>query len=102
MRNKGFFWFITILLTAVCIYQLSFTWVASNEESRAEKQAQQKVIELKAQATQKILCWLEAKKAAIIQAQIQVIIHCNGVAQEATAKDIDKGIFIIATVSQAL
>ncbi|MCF8408598.1 MAG: protein translocase subunit SecDF [Crocinitomicaceae bacterium] len=50
MRNKGFFWFITILLTAVCIYQLSFTWVASNEESRAEKQAQQKVIELKVQA----------------------------------------------------
>ena len=50
MRNKGFFWFITILLTAVCIYQLSFTWVASNEESRAEKQAQQKVIDLKAQS----------------------------------------------------
>ena len=50
MRNKGFFWFITILLTAVCIYQLSFTWVASNEEARADKEAQRKVIELKAQA----------------------------------------------------
>lgn len=50
MRNKGFFWFITILLTAVCIYQLSFTWVASNEEARADKEAQRKVMELKAQA----------------------------------------------------
>jgi SecD/SecF fusion protein len=50
MRNKGFFWFITILLTAVCIYQLSFTWVARNEEARADKEAQRKVIELKAQA----------------------------------------------------
>jgi SecD/SecF fusion protein len=50
MRNKGFFWFITILLTAVCIYQLSFTWVASNEEARADKEAQRKVMDLKAQA----------------------------------------------------
>jgi SecD/SecF fusion protein len=50
MRNRGFFWFITILLTVVCIYQLSFTWVASSEEAKAEKEAQRKVIELKAQA----------------------------------------------------
>lgn len=50
MRNKGFFWFITILLTAVCIYQLSFTWVASKEEEKANKEAQRKVMELKAQA----------------------------------------------------
>jgi hypothetical protein len=34
-----------------------------------------KRIELKAQATQKTLYWLEAKNEAIIQAQIQVIIH---------------------------
>jgi len=40
MRNKGFFWFLTILLTAVCIYQLSFTWVANSEEKKAEKEAQ--------------------------------------------------------------
>ncbi|MEY4573140.1 MAG: hypothetical protein RLZ10_2424, partial [Bacteroidota bacterium] len=50
MRNRGFFWFITILLTVVCIYQLSFTWVASGEEAKAEKEAQRKVMELKAQA----------------------------------------------------
>lgn len=39
MRNKGFFWFLTIVLTAVCIYQLSFTLVASNVEEEAAKQA---------------------------------------------------------------
>lgn len=39
MRNKGFFWFLTILLTAVCVYQLSFTWVTTSVENKAEKQA---------------------------------------------------------------
>jgi len=39
MRNKGFFWFLTIVLTIVCVYQLSFTWVASNVENDAEKEA---------------------------------------------------------------
>lgn len=39
MRNKGFFWFLTIVLTAVCIYQLSFTLVASNVEKDAAKEA---------------------------------------------------------------
>ena len=39
MRNKGFFWFLTILLAVVCIYQLSFTWVTNSVESKAEKQA---------------------------------------------------------------
>lgn len=46
MRNKGFFWFLTILLTTVCIYQLSFTWVANSEEKKAEKQAQLEVDEI--------------------------------------------------------
>ncbi|MBU3660043.1 MAG: protein translocase subunit SecD [Flavobacteriales bacterium] len=49
MRLKGFFWFLTILLTAVCIYQLSFTWVASNVEKKAEKEAVLKVNQLKEQ-----------------------------------------------------
>lgn len=40
MRNKGFFWFLTILLTAVCLYQLSFTWVSNSEEEKAAKEAQ--------------------------------------------------------------
>ena len=39
MRNKGFFWFLTIVLSAVCIYQLSFTWVSSSVEEKAEKEA---------------------------------------------------------------
>jgi hypothetical protein len=41
MRIKGFFWFLTILLTAVCLYQLSFTWVANDVESQAGKEADQ-------------------------------------------------------------
>lgn len=45
MRNKGFFWFLTILLTAVCLYQLSFTWVSNTEEKKAEKEAQAMVDE---------------------------------------------------------
>ena len=47
MRNKGFFWFLTILLTAVCVYQLSFTFVSMNVEKKAEKEAARKVEELK-------------------------------------------------------
>ena len=50
MRNKGFFWFLTILLTAVCIYQLSFTWVAIDVENAAERQALGLVEELKTKA----------------------------------------------------
>jgi len=50
MRNKGFFWTLTIILTAVCLYQLSFTWVSSKEESRAEKDADRRVQNLKAEA----------------------------------------------------
>lgn len=39
MRLKGFFWFLTITLITVCVYQLSFTWVATNVENDAEKTA---------------------------------------------------------------
>ena len=38
----------------------------------------------------------------MIQAQIPVNIHCNGVAPDATARDIDRGIEIRLTVSHAL
>ncbi len=47
MRNKGFFWFITILLTAICLYQLSFTWVSNNVENKADRTAKSLVEELK-------------------------------------------------------
>jgi SecD/SecF fusion protein len=47
MRLKGFFWFLTITLVAVCIYQLSFTWIASNVEKKAEKEAIVKVNQLR-------------------------------------------------------
>jgi len=42
MRLKGFFLLFTLVLTAVCIYQLSFTWVASGVERKAEKEANPK------------------------------------------------------------
>ncbi|MBL1280965.1 MAG: protein translocase subunit SecDF [Fluviicola sp.] len=47
MRNKGFFWFLTILLTVICVYQLSFTFVSNGVEKKAEKEATTKVEELK-------------------------------------------------------
>ncbi len=50
MRNKGFFWFLTVLLTIVCIYQLSFTWVTTSEEKKAEKEALFLVDSLRAEA----------------------------------------------------
>jgi len=50
MRNKGFFWFLTILLTAVCLFQLSFTYTALNVEGEAEKQAVRRVAEAQEQA----------------------------------------------------
>ena len=50
MRIKGFFWFLTILLTVVCLYQLSFTWVANNVEADAEKQAKNIVSKAKKEA----------------------------------------------------
>ena len=50
MRNKGFFWILTITLAVVCIYQLSFTWVSSSEEKKAEKEAVILVDELREKA----------------------------------------------------
>jgi len=52
MKNKGFFWFLTIVLTAVCLYQLSFTWVSSKEEAKAEKEATMRVKQLREEAFQ--------------------------------------------------
>jgi SecD/SecF fusion protein len=50
MRNKGFFWFLTILLTAICIYQLSFTWVSNSVEEKAGKEADARVEALREEA----------------------------------------------------
>jgi SecD/SecF fusion protein len=50
MRNKGFFWFLTILLLVVCVYQLSFTWVSNSVETKADKEALIRVDELKEEA----------------------------------------------------
>ena len=35
MQGKGVIKFFAILLAAVCLYQLSFTWVAHNVEEKA-------------------------------------------------------------------
>ncbi|MBD3639196.1 MAG: protein translocase subunit SecDF [Crocinitomicaceae bacterium] len=40
MRNKGFFWSITIALALACIYQLSFTWATNSVEKDAEEYAE--------------------------------------------------------------
>jgi SecD/SecF fusion protein len=53
MRNKGFFWFLTIVLTIVCVYQLSFTFVSNSVEEKAEKEAVIRVEEIKKEALQK-------------------------------------------------
>ncbi len=50
MRNKGFFWFLTILLTVICLYQLSFTFVSSGIENEAEQKADKLVDEMLQQA----------------------------------------------------
>lgn len=50
MRNKGFFWFFTILLAIVSIYQLSFSFIGGGIEAEAEELAIEKVEELEASA----------------------------------------------------
>lgn len=50
MRNKGFFWFLTILMTVICLYQLSFTFISSGVEGNAEKKAEKQVEEMFADA----------------------------------------------------
>jgi len=48
MRNKGFFWFLTILVAIVCVYQISFTFVVNRVEKSAEKFANEQLDSLKA------------------------------------------------------
>ncbi len=50
MRNKGFFWFLTILMTVICLYQLSFTFIANGIEKEAEVEATKKVEAMFAEA----------------------------------------------------
>lgn len=50
MRNKGFFWFFTILLFVVSLYQISFSFIGSGIEKEAEQLAIEKVDALKASA----------------------------------------------------
>jgi SecD/SecF fusion protein len=42
MRNKGFFWFLTIVLALVCIYQISFTFISNGVEADADIEANDK------------------------------------------------------------
>ena len=48
MRNKGFFWFFTILLLVVSIYQISFSFIGGGIENEAEQLAIERVEALKA------------------------------------------------------
>ena len=47
MRLKGFFWTLTFLMIVICLYQLSFTWVAQNIESDAAATATEEANKLK-------------------------------------------------------
>ncbi|MDG1915445.1 MAG: protein translocase subunit SecDF [Crocinitomix sp.] len=47
MRNKGFFWSITIALALACLYQLSFTYATNAVEKDAEKYAVDKLDSLR-------------------------------------------------------
>src|ERR1700710_2006117 len=48
MQGKGIIKFFAILLAVVCLYQLSFTWVASKVESDASKYAKGNLLKEKA------------------------------------------------------
>ena len=52
MKLKGFFWALTITLVAVCLYQLSYTWVSVNIENDAAKEAEVKAKELQKKSKQ--------------------------------------------------
>jgi len=55
MRNKGFFWFFTILIAIVSVYQLTFTFVGNSIEAEAEREAQVRVDELIASDADSVL-----------------------------------------------
>ncbi len=48
MQNKNAIWAFTILLTATCLFQLSYTWVAKSVETDAREFAQNKVDSIEA------------------------------------------------------
>ena len=50
MRNKGFFWFLTILLAVISLYQISFTFVSNSVEAKVAKEVDRELAELKAEA----------------------------------------------------
>jgi SecD/SecF fusion protein len=50
MRNKNLLWFITIMILVISIYQLSFSFITSSEESKAEKKAKIFAEELKTES----------------------------------------------------
>jgi len=52
MRNKGFFWFFTILLAVVSIYQITFSFVGNEIEDEAEQLAIERADELKETAAE--------------------------------------------------
>ena len=47
MQNKSAIWVFTILLSAACLYQLSFSFLTSGHESKAKEYAQDKLDSLK-------------------------------------------------------
>ena len=85
MRNKGFFWFLTILLTAVCLYQLSFTWVTNSTEKKAEKEANAQVAEL--------MAGLEASGDSLVYLPNNTVHNINEIG-EAEVKELAKAAYV--------
>lgn len=48
MRNKGFFWFLTIVVAVVCVYQISYTFVTNRVEKQADAFAVEQLDSIKA------------------------------------------------------
>jgi len=50
MRNRGFFWFLTILLALVSIYQVSYTFVSNSVEKKVEQEVDTEIDDYRQQA----------------------------------------------------
>lgn len=55
MRNKGFFWSITIALVLACIYQLTFSWATNRVENDSKKYAADKLDSLYANGVESLM-----------------------------------------------
>jgi hypothetical protein len=87
-------------ISSIISHAHNATYGNKRNQSLTLKEKESKIA-AKAHATQKTLCELDAKIDAKIHHHIQVKSPCNGEAPDATAREIDNGILIMATDNQA-